>query len=152
LNVVMASSDRGVRPRLHQIVVVGGGAAGLELVTKLGDTKRLRDKAEIVLVDRSRTHIWKPLLHEVAAGSLDVGYDAVDYLAQASDHHFRYRIGAMTGIDRTRREVHLAESVDAEGNQITPQRSVPYDTLVIAVGSTTNDFGTPGPPDRQLWA
>jgi NADH:ubiquinone reductase (H+-translocating) len=131
-------------PSLHHIVIVGGGAAGLELATKLGDSLAWRKKAQITLVERARTHIWKPHLHEVAAGTMDVGRDAVDYLAQASDHHFRYRIGEMVGLDRTHREVHLAPSYDAEGHEVTPARAVPYDTLVIAVGSTSNDFGTPG--------
>ena len=114
------------------------------VATKLGDSLGRRKKAQITLVERARTHIWKPHLHEVAAGTMDVGRDAVDYLAQASDHHFRYRIGEMVGLDRAHREVHLAPSHDAEGHEVTPARAVPYDTLVIAVGSTSNDFGTPG--------
>ena len=129
---------------LHHVIVVGGGAAGLELVTGLGDTLGKRKKAEVTLVDRARSHVWKPLLHEVAAGSMDVGHHALDYLAQAHWHHFRYRYGEMIGLDRARREVHLAATFDAEGNQITPPRSFGYDTLVMAVGSTSNDFGTPG--------
>ncbi len=131
-------------PSLHHIVIVGGGAAGLELATKLGDSLGRRKRAQITLVERARTHIWKPHLHEVAAGTMDVGRDAVDYLAQASDHYFRYRIGEMVDLDRAHREVHLAPSYDAEGHEVTPARAVPYDTLVIAVGSTSNDFGTPG--------
>lgn len=129
---------------LHRIVVVGGGAAGLELVTKLGDRYGRRGKAHVALIDRARTHIWKPLLHEVAAGSLDVAHHAVDYLHHAHEHHFRYRIGEMTGLDRERRLVHLAASHDSEGREVTPERDIPYDTLVLAIGSTTNDFGTPG--------
>ena len=83
---------------------------------------------------------------------MDVGRDAVDYLAQAADHHFRYCIGEMIGLDRAQHEVHLAASVDPEGQEVTPARSVPYDTLVIAVGSTSNDFGTPGAKDsRSRW-
>jgi len=131
-------------PSLHHIVIVGGGAAGLELATMLGDSLGRRRKAQITLVERARTHIWKPHLHEVAAGTADVGRDAVDYLAQASDHHFRYRIGEMIGLERANREVHLAPSHDAEGHEVTPARAVPYDTLVMAVGSTSNDFGTAG--------
>ena len=83
-------------------------------------------------------------MHEVAAGTLDVGRDAIDYLAHASEHHFRYRIGEMVGLDRSRRQVHLGPTYDAEGEEITPARSISYDTLVIAIGSTSNDFGTPG--------
>ena len=71
---------------LHHIVIVGGGAAGLELATKLGDRLGQREKAEITLIELARTDIWKPHLHEVAAGTMDVGREAVDYLAQ--DHCF----------------------------------------------------------------
>src|SRR5215213_11091413 len=125
-----ASREATEQP-LHRIVVVGGGAAGLQLVTKLGDRFGRDNKAQVTLVDRSRTHIWKPLLHEVAAGSMDVGHHAVDYLAQAHQHHFRYRVGEMTGLDREKREVCLAATSDEDGNEITPARSFSYDTLVI---------------------
>jgi NADH dehydrogenase len=129
---------------LHKIVVVGGGAAGLELVTRLGDRLGRRRRAGVTLVESARTHLWKPLLHEVAAGSVDPGDYELNYLAQAHWHRFRYRLGEMTGLDRAVREVHLAAAFDDEGRQITPPRSVEYDTLVIAIGSVTNDFGTPG--------
>ncbi|MGA4550645.1 NAD(P)/FAD-dependent oxidoreductase [Methylorubrum aminovorans] len=135
---------------LHKIVVVGGGAAGLELVTKLGNKYGKRGKAHVTLVDRARTHIWKPLLHEVAAGSLDVGHHAVDYLHHAHANHFRYRIGEMTGLDREKRVIHLAASRDSEGREVTPVRAISYDTLILAVGSTTNDFGTPGVADHAI--
>lgn len=135
---------------LHKIVVVGGGASGLELVTRLGRKLGRRGKADVILVDRVRTHIWKPLLHEVAAGSLDVGHHAVDYLHHAHAHGFRYHIGEMTGLDRERHLIHLAASHDAEGREVTPVREVPYDMLVMAVGSTTNDFGTPGVAENAI--
>ena len=128
----------------HEIVVVGGGAAGLQLVTKLGKTLGRRGSADISLVERARTHLWKPLLHAVAAGSIDPGAHELNYLAQAHRHHFRYRFGELVGVDRARRHVHLGATHDDEGREITPTRSFPYDRLVLAVGSVTNDFGTPG--------
>jgi len=134
---------RGVSER-HQIVIVGGGAGGLELVTRLGDKLGKRRRADITLVEKRRTHLWKPLLHEVAAGSMDLGLHELDYLAQAYWHGFRYRVGALAGLDRARREVHLAPSHGEDGLIVTPAHSVRYDTLVVAIGSLTNDFGTPG--------
>jgi NADH dehydrogenase len=129
---------------LHEIVVVGGGAAGLELVTKLGDGLGRRREARITLVDRTRTHVWKPLLHAVAAGSLNPGDHELNYLAQAHWHHFNYRYGALAGLDRAAKTLSVAATYDEEGRLVTPERSLPYDTLVLAVGSITNDFGTPG--------
>jgi NADH:ubiquinone reductase (H+-translocating) len=129
---------------VHRIVIVGGGAAGLELVTRLGDTLGRRRTAEVMLIDEKRTHIWKPLLHAVAAGSMDPGEHELNYLAQGHWHHFRYCLGAMVGLDRAGKQVHLAAMQDEDGEEITPARSFHYDTLVIAIGSVTNDFGTPG--------
>jgi NADH dehydrogenase len=129
------------RPR---IVVIGGGAAGLELVTQLGETLGRRGRARITLVERARTHLWKPLLHAVAAGSIDRAQHELNYLAQAHWHHFTFRLGEFIGLDRMRKLIHLAATYDEEGREITPPRSVGYDTLVIAIGSITNDFGTPG--------
>ncbi len=134
----------------HRIVVVGGGAGGLELATRLGDVFGRRGLADVTLIDRNRTHIWKPKFHEIAAGSMDIGEHEVDYLAQSHWHGFRYRVGEMTGLDRDRRLVHLAASLDDEGREITPPRTFAYDTLVIAVGSQTNDFGTPGVAQHAL--
>ena len=67
----------------HRIVVVGGGAGGLELATRLGNKLGGRGRAHVTLIDKARTHLWKPLLHEVAAGSTDEDMHAIDYLAQA---------------------------------------------------------------------
>ena len=143
-----ATSLSPAEPSLNQIVVVGGGAAGLQLVTKLGDRLGRHRKAQVTLVERSRTHIWKPLLHEVAAGSMDVGHHAVDYLAQAHRHHFRYR--EMIDLNREQQEIYLAASFDNEGGEVTPARSFCFDTLVLAVGSGSNDFGTPGVKEHAI--
>jgi NADH dehydrogenase len=136
--------------RKHRIVIVGGGAGGLELATRLGDTLGKRGRAEVTLIDKNRTHVWKPKLHEIASGSMDLSAHEVDYLAQAHWHHFRYRIGEMTALDRQRREVRVAPYVDAEGREVTPDRVFGYDTLVLAVGSQSNDFGTPGVSEHAL--
>ncbi|MGQ0522270.1 MAG: NAD(P)/FAD-dependent oxidoreductase [Betaproteobacteria bacterium] len=135
---------------VHHIVIVGGGAGGLELATRLGDRLGRRGRARVTLIDRARTHLWKPLLHEVAAGSLDLDDHALDYLAQARWHHFRFQLGSMEDIDRERRRVLVAPTFDEEGRELIPRREIPYDTLIIAVGSTTNDFGTPGAAEHAI--
>jgi NADH dehydrogenase len=128
----------------HRIVVVGGGAGGLELVTRLGNRLGRRGKASVTLVDRRSTHLWKPLLHEIAAGSMDLGTNELDYLAQAYWHGFTFRLGGMIGIDRGRRQVRVGPVFDPEGRQVAGAREFGYDTLVVAIGSLTNDFGTRG--------
>ncbi|HAQ87283.1 MAG TPA: FAD-dependent oxidoreductase, partial [Pseudomonas sp.] len=86
----------------HRIVIVGGGAGGLELATRLGRTLGKRGKARITLIDANLTHIWKPLLHEVAAGSLNSSADELNYVAQAKWNHFEFQMGRMSGLERER--------------------------------------------------
>jgi NADH dehydrogenase len=138
-------------PPLHRIVIVGGGAGGLELATRLGDKLGRQGRARITLVDCSRTHLWKPLLHEVAAGSMDMYEHDLDYLAQARWHHFQFRLGYMDGLDRARRVVKLGPTYDeVEHEELISRREISYDTLVIAVGTRTNDFGTPGAREHAI--
>jgi len=143
-------SDRPGAEGLHRIVVVGGGAGGLELVTRLGDKLGRRNKAHVTLVEKRRTHLWKPHLHEIAAGSMDLGVYETSYLAHAHGHRFHLRMGEMTGLDRTRREIIVAPFVDEDGDRVSEERRVGYDTLIVAVGSRTNDFGTPGAREHTI--
>jgi NADH:ubiquinone reductase (H+-translocating) len=135
---------------LHRIVIVGGGAGGLELATCLGDKLGKRNKAHVTLIEKARTHFWKPHLHEVAAGSMDIGVYETNYLAQSHWHYFRYRVGEMIGLNREQRSVKVASFVDEDGDLVTPEREFSYDTLVLAVGSLTNDFGTPGAKEHAI--
>lgn len=135
----------------HRIVIVGGGAGGLELATRLGKTLVKRGKAEVTLVDSNLTHIWKPLLHEVAAGSLNSSEDELNYVAQAKWNHFQFQLGRMSGLDRENKQIQLAATLDEEGRELLPARTLGYDTLVIAVGSNTNDFGTLGAAQHCLF-
>ncbi|RAU44894.1 MULTISPECIES: NAD(P)/FAD-dependent oxidoreductase [unclassified Pseudomonas] len=135
----------------HRIVIVGGGAGGLELATRLGKTLGKRGAATVTLVDANLTHIWKPLLHEVAAGSLNSYEDELNYVAQAKWNHFQFQLGRMTGLDRETKRIQLAATYDEQGTELVPARTLSYDTLVIAVGSTTNDFGTRGAADHCLF-
>lgn len=136
---------------MHRIVIVGGGAGGLELATRLGRRLGRRGRAQVVLVDLRMTHLWKPLLHEVASGALNAAEDELNYLAQASWSHFEFQLGRMVGLDRKAKCIELGPLYDTEGQLMAPRRTVSYDTLVLAVGSRTNDFGTPGAADHCLF-
>lgn len=135
----------------HRVVIVGGGAGGLVLATKLGHAFGRRGEARVTLIDASLTHVWKPLLHEVAAGTLDSHKDDVLYLGHAKEHGFSFQQGRMDGLDRTARRVALAPVLDAEGREVIGRRHVGYDTLVVAVGAVCNDFGTPGVKEHCMF-
>ncbi|QKV51652.1 NAD(P)/FAD-dependent oxidoreductase [Comamonas antarctica] len=135
----------------HRIVIVGGGAGGLELATRLGQRLGKRRQAEIILVDSHLTHMWKPLLHEVAAGSLNQSENEFNYIAQAKWKHFQFQIGRMCGLDRKGRTIELEPLLNEDGSQAAPARRLAYDTLVMAIGSVTNDFGTPGAAEHCIF-
>jgi NADH dehydrogenase len=134
----------------YKIVIVGGGAAGLELATTLGQKLGKKGLAEIVLLDASMTHIWKPLLHEVAAGTLD-GSEEVDYLAQAHRNHFRFRLGKMEGLDKSKKEIYVSSTLSDNGEELIPKRTFNYDTLVMSVGSVSNTFNIKGVAEHCMF-
>lgn len=133
---------------MPNIVIVGGGSGGLELATALGRKLGRKGKAKITLVDKHRVHIWKPLLHEVATGSLDTEIDGVVYRAHAARHSYEFQLGSVSGMNRASKELLLDPISDDAGEQIVAARTIPYDRLVLAIGSVSNDFGTPGVSDH----
>jgi len=128
---------------IHRILIAVGGAAGLELATSLGKKLGKPGIAEIILLDASQTHIWKPLLHEVAAGTLDAS-EELEYLAQAHRNHFRFRLGKMEGLNREKKEITVSPTFNDSGEELIPQRTFHYDTLVMSVGSISNTFNIEG--------
>ena len=133
------------------IVIVGGGAAGIELATRLGNKLGKQQQAQITLVDAQTTHFWKPLLHEVAAGSLNAFEDELSYLAQAKWNHFHFIPGRMASLNREDKSIGLSPVVDDYGREVVPERTLSYDQLVLAVGSTANHFNTPGATEHCLF-
>lgn len=145
----MTVADKGEQ-RKTQIVVVGGGAGGLELVRRLGH-RFGRDGYDIILVERNRTHIWKPLLHEVAAGSLDANMDEVGYGGHGVRWGYRFFYGTFAGIDREKRLLQTAPLMDDDGREVIGPHAIRYDYLVLAVGGVSNDFGIPGVLEHALF-
>ena len=136
--------------RKTQIVVVGGGAGGLELVRRLG-AKYGRKHHDIILVDKNLSHIWKPLLHEVAAGSLDANLDEVGHRGHCHRWGYRYFQGSLDGIDRAGKTISLAPVKDEDGSELIEAHTIRYDILAIALGSISNDFGVPGVAEHCLY-
>ncbi|MGZ8196344.1 MAG: NAD(P)/FAD-dependent oxidoreductase [Methylosarcina sp.] len=140
----------GAKSEKHKIVIVGGGASGLELATKLGRTLGKKGKAEIILLDATSTHIWKPLLHEVAAGTLDES-EQIEYLAQAYRNNFRFRLGKMEGLNRIKKEIYVSPTFNDSGEELIPKLTLTYDTLVMAVGSVSNTFNIQGVAEHCMF-
>lgn len=141
-------SSTSKRPR---IVIVGGGAGGLELATRLGRTVGARREAQVILVDGSPTHIWKPLLHEVATGALNTGEDEVNYFAHGYRNGYEFEFGYMEALDRARQVVRVSAIHGGDGTLLSGAREIAYDYLVLAVGSQANDFGTPGVAEHAMF-
>ncbi len=131
-----------------RIVIIGGGAGGLELATQLGRKLGKKNLAQIILVDKNRTHIWKPLLHEVATGSLDSDLDGVVYSAHAAKHGYQFQLGTFCGLSPEEKSISVAPITDDSGKVLLPERQIQFDKLVIAIGSVSNDFNTPGVKDN----
>lgn len=136
--IVRAKSD------LHHIVVIGGGAGGLELVARLSRLFKKHAWVQITLVDAKLTHLWKPLWHELAAGTLNTYEDEINYLVYAQQHSFQFEWGSLIAINRHLQQVTISAISDEQGHTIIPQRIMRYDTLVIAIGSVSNHFNVPG--------
>lgn len=134
----------------HKILIVGGGAAGLELATSLGQQLGKPGLAEVTLLDATSTHIWKPLLHEVASGTMAES-EEIEYLAQAHRNHFRFLLGRMEGLNRAAKEVIVSPIVNKQGIELVSRRSFKYDTLVMSVGSISNTFGIKGVSEHCMF-
>lgn len=127
--------------KIAPVVVVGGGAGGLELAAKLG---RRFGPEKVYLIDKMDEHIWKPSLHEVAAGTLDIHREGLSYFMLARDNGFTFVPGRMHALDKENKTISLQAVRNAEGEEMLPARTVEYGVLVMAVGSKSNFFNTPG--------
>jgi len=123
----MATSQPATDP--FHVVIVGAGFAGLEAA------KTLKGKpVQVTLIDRNNYHKFQPLLYEVAMAGLepdDIAHN-VRSVFQGCEN-VRFCLGTVVDIDREAQQVHLAEA-DA----------VSYDSLILAAGAASTDFGIPG--------
>ncbi len=141
---VAMGEERSTASQPARIVVVGGGVAGLEIASALGKRRDDGLIASVTLIDSDSAHVWKPMLHTIAAGTRDLAQQQTTYLAQAADAGFAYQPGEMCALDRVAKEVLLAPITAPDGREVVPGRRIAYDKLVLAIGSGANDFGTDG--------
>lgn len=131
-----------------EIVIVGGGAGGLELACKLG---RKLGPSRVTLVDSRLYHIWKPSLHEVAAGTLDIHQEGLSYQMLAHDNGFNFVFGPMKALDAGAKTIAVGAILAASDNEeVLPERRIAYGSLVLALGSTSNYFGVPGAQEHTI--
>ncbi|MBS1075347.1 NAD(P)/FAD-dependent oxidoreductase [Gluconobacter sp. Dm-73] len=133
-----------------EILIVGGGVAGLSLATQLGKSLGKRGKARITLIDKSFSHVWKPMLHCFAAGTVLNENDRISFITQASRYHFEFWPGEVVSVDRCKKEVVLNPFYASDGTLVLDSRTLRYDAMVLAIGSCANDFGTPGVKEHCL--
>ena len=131
----------------NAVVIVGGGAGGLELACKLG---RRLGPGRVTLVDQRLFHVWKPSLHEVAAGTLDIHQEGLSYLMLAHDNDFDFVFGPLIAMNADAHWISVGAVGDDKDEAIIPERRIRYGSLVIAVGSTANYFGIPGAAEHAL--
>lgn len=141
------ASTRPTSGRPHHVLIVGGGAGGLELAAKLG---RKHGPRHVTLVDARPIHIWKPSLHEAAAGTLDIYQEGLSYLMLANLCGFTFALGEVHAVDREHRTVTVGAVQDADNETVLPERELSYDTLVLALGSESNFFNTPGAAEHAV--
>ena len=116
-----ASYNIAMNPAFHtpaakRLIIVGGGAGGLELAARLG---RRFGPAAVILVDSRPFHIWKPSLHEAAAGTLDIHQEGLSYEMLAHDNRFTFCLGSMTALDLAGQQLQVS-SVEDEQADVTP--------------------------------
>ncbi len=116
----------------HRVVVVGGGFGGIRTVQRLRNAE-----VDVTLIDYRNFHLFQPLTYQIATGALSAGQVAYPLRALfKSAANVRVLLARASAVDLAARRVLLS---DTPGTEAPP--SVPYDTLVVAAGSSYSYFG-----------
>jgi NADH:ubiquinone reductase (H+-translocating) len=134
-----------------RILIVGGGAGGLALASRLGRRFNRDAKFDICLIDKSPIHIWKPKLHEVAVGVIDQSIDGLLYRDHGLKNGYRYIRGEIEQCNPELKNIRLAAVYSEKGEVLLEARHLDYDYLVLALGSVSNSFNTPGAVENCIF-
>ncbi len=118
---------------VKRLLILGGGFAGLDVARSIGRSRAARDYWDTLLVDKENFFQFNPLLPAVAVGAVETRHIVYPLREMARHRRIRFHKNKATRIDLGRREVHLHNNLVAR-----------YDTLVVALGSTTHYYGVPG--------
>src|SRR5215468_5059147 len=123
----------------RKLLILGGGFGGLDVARAIGRSRAARDHWDTLLIDKENFFQFNPLLPAVAVGAVETRHIVYPLRSMAVHHHIRFFKNKVAGIDLVRRDLTLHNNL-----------VVPFDTLVIGVGSVTNYFGVPGAPEHSL--
>ena len=126
----------------RHVLILGSGFAGLYAALRFEKKLRDGDDVDVTLVNRENYFSFTPMLHEVAASDLDLTHivNPVRKLLR----RVRFFLGDVESIDVAARQVVVSHGSDGHTH------AMPFDHLVIALGSTTNWYGLPGLEERAL--
>ncbi|PYV93774.1 MAG: hypothetical protein DMG90_01590 [Acidobacteria bacterium] len=125
-----------------RILILGGGFAGLHAAIHLDDTLARDPDVEITLVNRDNFFLFTPMLHEVAASDLDLT-NIVNPVRKLLKR-INFFAGEVEAINLEQKLVTVSHGFDHHHHQL------PYDHLVLGLGSITNFFNLPGLEQRAL--
>jgi NADH dehydrogenase len=125
-----------------RILILGGGFAGLETARYLDSTAAKRSDVEVTLLSRDNFTLFTPMLDEVAAGDLEPAHICNPHRKLL--RHVAVLNGEIKAIDLAARQVTISYGISAF------IRELPFDHLVLALGSETNYFRTPGVAEHAL--
>ena len=125
-----------------RIVVLGGGFGGVYAARELERRLRRDPGVEITLVSRENFFLFTPMLHEVAASDIDITH-IVSPLRSLLRRATVF-IGDIQAIDLQNRQVVVSHGLEPH------EHVLPYDQLVVALGSVTNFYGLPGLEQHAL--
>jgi NADH dehydrogenase len=121
-----------------RLVILGGGFGGLDVARAIGGSRAARGYWDTLLIDKENFFQFNPLLPAVAVGAVETRHIVYPLRAMAIHHHIRFFKNKVADIDLVRHKVHLQYEL-----------TVPFDTLVIGVGSVTNYYGVPGAAEHS---